>query len=175
MADDFVRPNGIAFSSDERHLYLVRHSRATTSAAFGVVDDASLTAGEVFARCDSGSSTDCGSTDLVVSGLRLTMDCTASTQTALCSGNSTFPRSCLNLTFGGRKGNDLFITATSSLYAVRPHVTGVRYPASQRPSPILPTVFDRARSRPRLGMCGNARGPKLDPSWFLTGLKRIPR
>ena len=37
-----------------------------------------------------------------------------------------------NLTFGGPKRNDLFITATSSLYTLRLNTTGARYPAGHR-------------------------------------------
>jgi gluconolactonase len=37
-----------------------------------------------------------------------------------------------NLTFGGPKRNDLFITATSSVYSLRLNITGARYPPAAR-------------------------------------------
>jgi gluconolactonase len=42
------------------------------------------------------------------------------------------PEVVSNLTFGGPKRNDLYITATSSVYSVRLNTTGARYPAGAR-------------------------------------------
>ncbi|MDF3018500.1 MAG: gluconolactonase, partial [Thermomicrobiales bacterium] len=60
VADDFARPNGIAFSPDERFLY-VSDTGATHGAdgprhirRFTVNDDATLPGGEVFATCTAG-------------------------------------------------------------------------------------------------------------------------
>ena len=61
VADDFVRPNGLAFSPDERRLYVAdtgasqstdgpRHIRV-----FDVDDDGRLSGGEVFAECTGGA------------------------------------------------------------------------------------------------------------------------
>src|SRR6185437_2306028 len=60
VADDFVRPNGLAFSPDERRLYIAdtgashvpngpRHIRV-----FAVAEDGALSGGEVFATCTAG-------------------------------------------------------------------------------------------------------------------------
>jgi gluconolactonase len=127
VADDFVRPNGLAFSADERQLYIVdtreRHIRR-----FDVAPDATLTGGAVFAGCDAGS----------FDGLRLDglgriwaaahdgLHCFDPDGTLL--GKLHLPEIVSNLTFGGPKRNDLFITATSSLYAIRLNVAGARYP-----------------------------------------------
>ena len=43
-------------------------------------------------------------------------------------GKLHIPEIVSNLTFGGPKRNDLFITATSSLYCLRLNITGARYP-----------------------------------------------
>jgi gluconolactonase len=43
-------------------------------------------------------------------------------------GKLHIPEIVSNLTFGGAKRNDLFITATSSVYRLRLKVTGGRYP-----------------------------------------------
>jgi gluconolactonase len=131
VAEDFVRPNGIAFSSDERELYIVdtreRHIRR-----FEVAQDATLTGGDVFASCGAGS----------FDGLRLDglgriwaaahdgLHCFDPDGTLL--GKLHLPEITSNMTFGGPKRNDLFITATSSLYALRLNVTGARYPSPTR-------------------------------------------
>ncbi len=48
-------------------------------------------------------------------------------------GKLHLPEIVSNLTFGGLKRNDLFITASGSVYSLRANVTGARYPsASQR-------------------------------------------
>jgi gluconolactonase len=131
VADDFVRPNGLAFSADERQLYVVdtreRHIRR-----FEVTPDATLSGGAVFATCDAGS----------FDGLRLDalgriwaaahdgLHCFDPDGTLL--GKLHLPEIVSNLTFGGPKRNDLYITATSSLYAVRLNVVGARYPPLSR-------------------------------------------
>ena len=53
VADDFVRPNGLAFSADESQLYIV-DTRARHIRRFGVSGEGGLTGGEVFA--DAGES-----------------------------------------------------------------------------------------------------------------------
>ena len=128
MADDFVRPNGLAFSADERQLYIVdtRHKHIRR---FDVEDEVRLTGGEVFATCDAGS----------FDGIRLDdagriwaaahdgLHCFDPDGTLL--GKLHIPEIVSNLTFGGPKRNDLFITATSSVYSLRLNLCGVRYPA----------------------------------------------
>jgi gluconolactonase len=127
VADDFVRPNGLAFSADERQLYIV-DTRQKHIRLFDVADDGTLSGGRVFATCDAGS----------FDGLRL--DASGRIWAAAHDGVHCFhpdgallgklrlPEVVANLTFGGPKRNDLFITATSSLYCVRLNTTGVRYP-----------------------------------------------
>jgi gluconolactonase len=126
-ADDFVRPNGLAFSLDERQLYIVdtRHKHIRV---FDVASDGILSGGQVFATCDAGT----------FDGIRLDeagrvwaaahdgVHCFDSDGTLL--GKLRIPEIVSNLTFGGAKRNDLFITATSSVYRLRLKVTGGRYP-----------------------------------------------
>ena len=126
LADDFVRPNGLAFSADERHLYIV-DTRQKHIRRFDVAGDR-LLAGEVFATCDAGS----------FDGIRL--DEVGRIWAAAHDGVHCFdpdgallgklhiPEIVSNLTFGGLKRNDLFITATSSVYSLRLNVCGVREP-----------------------------------------------
>jgi gluconolactonase len=127
VADDFDRPNGLAFSADERHLYIVdtpgKHIRR-----FDVRDDGTLSGGEVFGTCDAG----------VFDGVRVDnagrlwiaahdgLHCFDSDGTLI--GKLRVPEVVSNLTFGGVKRNHLFITASSSLYTLRVNFAGVRYP-----------------------------------------------
>ena len=130
VADDFDRPNGLAFSADERTLYIVGHAGASTSAGSTLPPTATSPA----ARCSPPATA--GSFD----GLRLDDDragsgpppttaCTASRRTAPSSASCTCPRSWPNLTFGGPRRNELFITASTSVYALNVNVNGVAYPA----------------------------------------------
>ena len=137
VADDFVRPNGLAFSGDERQLYIAdsrEHHIRRFDVAAGAdgADGPTLTGGEVFATCDAGT----------FDGLRLDelgriwaaahdgLHCFDPDGTLV--GKLHVPEIVSNLTFGGPKRNDLFITATSSLYSIRLNVTGMRYPPLAR-------------------------------------------
>jgi gluconolactonase len=127
VTDDFERPNGLAFSLDERELYIV-DSRTTHLRRFHVAGDGTLSGGEVFAACDAGN----------FDGVRLDdagriwaaaddgVHCFDPDGTLI--GKLHIPEEVANLTFGGPKRNDLYITATSSLYCLRLKVTGGRYP-----------------------------------------------
>lgn len=127
VADDFDRPNGLAFSLDERRLY-ISDSRRGHLRVFDVAEDGTLSGGEIFATCDAGT----------FDGIRLDhagriwvaahdgVHCFDPDGTLI--GKLRLPEIAANLTFGGPKRNDMYITATSSLYAVRLTVTGARYP-----------------------------------------------
>lgn len=132
VADDFVRPNGLAFSPDEKILYVVdtgathvddgpRHIRA-----FKVGENGSLSGGEVFATCTSG----------LFDGLRLDesgriwtsagdgVHCYDSDGTLI--GKILVPEAVANVVFGGVKRNRLYICATTSLYAIMLPVNGAK-------------------------------------------------
>jgi gluconolactonase len=131
-ADDFVRPNGLAFSPDERILYVAdtgathvedgpRHIRR-----FRVADDGRLDGGEVFAVCTAG----------LFDGFRLDIDgriWTSAGDGVHCYdpdgtliGKVRVPETVANVAFGGPKRNRLYICATTSLYAIYLTVNGVR-------------------------------------------------
>jgi gluconolactonase len=134
VADDFVKPNGLAFSPDESILYIAdsgfshdpdgpHHIRA-----FDVGDDGKLRNGRVFAEVSPG----------VPDGFRVDIEgnvwtscqdgviCIAPDGTAL--GKIRISTMVANLTFGGPRRNRLFITATKSLYALYVATTGVQTP-----------------------------------------------
>ncbi len=123
MTHDMVMPNGLAFSLDETALYIV--DTGSTQGAeypnhirrFDVTDDG-LAGGEVF----------CTSAAQLFDGLRLDstgnlwcaegdgVHCYAPDGTLI--GRIVLPERAANLTFGGRDGGWLLITATTSLYRV---------------------------------------------------------
>lgn len=115
VADDFAQPNGLAFSLDERTLYVVdserRHLRS-----FSVDDDGRLHGGDVFAK---------GSFD----GFRVddegrlwapaadSLHCYHPDGTLL--GAIALPEVSANVAFGGARRNRLFIAGTTCLYSIR--------------------------------------------------------
>jgi gluconolactonase len=130
VADDFEKPNGLAFSLDERRLY-VSDTGATHRPdgphhmrVFAVGDDGRLSGGEVFAECTAG----------LFDGFRLDeagnvwgsaedgVHCLAPDGTLL--GMIRVPEVVANVAFGGPRRNRLFITATSGLYAVHLAIAG---------------------------------------------------
>jgi len=133
VVDDFHQPNGLAFSPDETSLYvadsgashdgsLPRHIRV-----FDVVADG-LANGREFAVIDNG----------IPDGIRVDADgnlwssagdgvhCFAPDGTRL--GKVLVPEPVANLCFGGARRNRLFMTATTSLYAVYLTVSGAQHP-----------------------------------------------
>jgi gluconolactonase len=127
VADDFVRPNGLAFSGDELTLYIVdtsaRHIRR-----FDVSDGGRLSGGEVFAECTAGTFDGIRVDDAgrVWAAAHDGLHCFAPDGTLI--GKLHVPEIVANLTFGGIKRNHLYITASSSLYGIRVNINGVRYP-----------------------------------------------
>jgi gluconolactonase len=130
-ADDFDRPNGLAFSLDERRLY-VADTRANHLRVFDVADDATLSGGEVVATCTVGA----------FDGLRLDdagriwisagdgVHCYDPDGTLV--GKVRVPETVANLVFGGRRRNHLFVCATTSVYAILLSVTAAPWPPGSR-------------------------------------------
>lgn len=135
VADDFVQPNGLAFSPDERWLYVVdtgathveggpRHIRRLRVQDGG----ATLAGGEVFAESTAG----------LFDGLRVDVHgnlwtsaadgvhCYAPDGTLL--GKVRVPEVVANVCFGGAKGNRLFVCATTGVYAVYLNTRGAGRP-----------------------------------------------
>ncbi|MBE1497782.1 gluconolactonase [Amycolatopsis lexingtonensis] len=129
VADDFSRPNGLAFSADESLLYIADTRQDPSHLrVFRVGPDGTLAGGEIFATSDAGG----------FDGVRVDADgrvwaaahdglhCFDPDGTRI--GKLRIPEICSNLTFGGARRNELFITASSSVYTLRVNVNGARYP-----------------------------------------------
>jgi gluconolactonase len=134
VSGDMVKPNGLAFSPDERILY-VADSGASHDldgpheiVAFDVTDDGALRNRRVFAVVEPG----------VPDGLRVDVDGNVWTSAAdgvhcitpdgQLIGTVRVPETVTNLTFGGPKRNRLFITAGGSIYAVFVGTRGAQRP-----------------------------------------------
>ncbi|HET6485777.1 MAG TPA: SMP-30/gluconolactonase/LRE family protein [Spirochaetia bacterium] len=134
VADDFERPNGLAFSPDESILYVSDTSHADRPGgpphirAFSVKDGKTLTGGRVFADMRQGRS----------DGFRLDTD--GNIWTSAGAGVHCYtpagdlvvripiPEAVSNVAFGGPKRNRLFITGFTSLYSIFLGVNGVQRP-----------------------------------------------
>jgi gluconolactonase len=126
-ADGLDRPNGLAFSPDERVLYVTDSGRGDLR-AFAVGGAGALSGGDVVAECTAG----------VFDGVRVDtagrlwaaaadgVHCLAPDGTLL--GRLRLPETTANLVFGGPRRNRLFVTATTSVYSVLLSVTGATRP-----------------------------------------------
>lgn len=130
VTTDFACPNGLAFSLDEQTLYIADSGGTRYASgehhirAFSVSADGKLSGGDVFAECEEG----------VFDGFRLDtqgriwtsakdgVHCYHPDGTLL--GKIFVPEEVSNVCFGGPKRNRLFITASTSVYAVLLPTTG---------------------------------------------------
>ena len=132
VATDFVQPNGLCFSPDEKRLYVADSGYPPAYVrVFDVTADNTLANGRVFCeiatgvpdgiRCDRHgnlfSSAGDGVQIFSPDGTRL--------------GKILVPETPANLCFGGAAGDELYITAQTSLYHVRLTTTGAGYPGPQ--------------------------------------------
>jgi len=126
LADDFERPNGLAFSPSERILYVDdtprRHVRA-----FDVLADGTLANGRAFAEMQSPAS---GGPDGMKLDVQGNLYVTGAGGTWLFDpdghhlGTLVTPEQPANLAFGGADRRTLYITARTSVYRVRTRLPG---------------------------------------------------
>lgn len=134
MLTDFECPNGLAFSPDEKRLYVAetgtmfnadaeRHIRA-----FDVGDDGKLHGGDVFHVVNPGFA----------DGIRVDTDGNIWSSAGdgvhclnpdgVLLGKILIPETVSNLCFGGRAKHRLFITATTSIYSIFLNREGMQRP-----------------------------------------------
>jgi gluconolactonase len=128
---EVARPNGLAFSPDERLLYVVESGASPRIIrAFDVADDGRLSNNRVFIRCEEGERPDGFRVDVDgnlwcgwgmgpgLDGVRI-FD-----PTGKPIGHIHLPERAANLCFGGRHRMRLFIAASKSLYSVYVNTQG---------------------------------------------------
>ena len=133
VAVSLKKKNGLAFSLDEQQLFIVdTRQNPSHIRLFDVGDEGSLSGGEIFATCNFGK----------FDGIRL--DSEGRVWAAAWDGVHCFapdghligklllPEPVSNLTFGGPKLNQLFITAGRSVYTLRVTFNGARYSSRSR-------------------------------------------
>lgn len=134
VASDFVKPNGLAFSPDEKRLYVSdtagshdphgnHHVRV-----FDVIDGKTLANGRLFVEISPG----------LPDGFRFDHNgylyisskdsIQVYTEDREKLGRILVPETVSNCTFGGAEKNQLFITAGTSLYAITLNTCGIQKP-----------------------------------------------
>ena len=132
VCDDFIKPNGLAFSPDESLLYVVDTGRTHGAEnpahmrVFYVSPEGKLSNSRVFADCTNG----------LFDGFRLDTEgriWTSAGDGVHCYhpdgtliGKILIPEVVANVCFGGPKRERLFICATTSLYSVRLFTNGAK-------------------------------------------------
>ncbi len=140
VIDDFTQPNGLAFSPDEKRLYIVdsglTHGGSAHIRVFDVdVAAGRLSNGRVFAEDFAPGFTD---------GLRLDIEGNVWTSMGWADpqedgvrcyapdgdliGKIHLPETCANLCFGGLLRNRLFMCASTSVYALYVNTQGAAIP-----------------------------------------------
>ncbi len=135
VTDDFACPNGLCFSPDESFLYVAETASMFDAAAdrhirrFAVADDGkSLGAGDLFYRVDVGCADGfrCDSDGNLWTSAGDGVHCLSPEGDLL--GKILIPETVSNVCFGGRAKARLFMTGTTSLYAVFLNRNGVQAP-----------------------------------------------
>lgn len=128
LVDDFDKPNGLCLSADEALLFVNDTNRAHIR-VFEVGPGGALGGGRVWAALSGGG-------EGVADGMKLDRDgnlyCCGPggihvfAPDAACLGVLGLPEKVANFTWGGAERRTLFITASTSLYALETLVPGMR-------------------------------------------------
>jgi gluconolactonase len=134
VATDFDKPNGLAFSPDETHLYIADSAitdgpgKNSHIRRFTVNDNGTLSGGEVFATTvgiPDGMRVDIAGNLWASAGAKIDVYAPDATLLGQITG---FPAPVTNLAFGGAEGTQLFVTAGGSLYALETTIRGAPTP-----------------------------------------------
>jgi len=128
------RPNGLAFSPDEKTLYVIESQFDERAIyAFDVADGAKLANGRMIVKCAKEETPDGFRVDIdgnlwcgwgmgsaALDGVRIF------TPQGQPIGHIELPERCANVCFGGPKRNRLFMAASHSLYALYVNTQGAK-------------------------------------------------
>lgn len=126
LVDDFERPNGLAFSPDEKILYVDDTERHHIR-CFDVLPDGNITNGRIFIelppkanRPDGMKVDESGNVySTGIAGISII------NPEGRSLGQILVPEIPANLTFGGKDRKTLYITARTSIYRLRLNVAGI--------------------------------------------------
>jgi gluconolactonase len=133
VADDFVQPNGLAFSPDEKRIYIVdtgkTHKKDMASfhmRVFDLAPDGKLKNGRIFAECRPGAFDGfrVDEAENIWTSAGDGVHCIHRDGTLL--GKIKMPEGPANLTFGAPGLNRLYIAAKTSLYSVDVRARGAK-------------------------------------------------
>ena len=129
LVKDFVRPNGITFSPDEKKLY-IDDSQESHIRVFDVNPDGTLTNGRIFAELKDPNKK--GVPDGMKTDIQGNIYSTGPGGVWVFSpagnllGTIEVPEAATNLAWGDSDSKTLYITAGKSLYRIRLKIAGVR-------------------------------------------------
>ena len=125
VARDFIKPNGLAFSPDEKVLY-VADTELGHIRAFDVNADGSITNSRIFLHVErpDGFRVDLAGS-LYISAMKFVE---VFDRTGQKLGEITLPERPANVAFGDPDRQTLYICARTGLYRARVNVPGVRMP-----------------------------------------------
>lgn len=132
VATDFNCPNGLAFSPDETTLYIADTGRMFSNDARHIrkftVNGAKLADGDVFHTVSPGAADGfrCDTDGNLWTSAADGVHCLSPQGDIL--GKILVPETVSNICFGGRAKHQLFITATTSLYAITLNRYGAQQP-----------------------------------------------
>ena len=134
VISDFEYPNGLAFSPDERILYVANTREVMHIRAFDVEPDGSVTNGRVFADMSSDEP------DGVPDGMKVDVEgrvyctgpggCWVFDPSGDLLGVVRLPEIPANCAWGGQDNRIMFFTARTSVYSMRMRTPGTRVPCA---------------------------------------------
>ncbi|WP_088242296.1 SMP-30/gluconolactonase/LRE family protein [Calothrix rhizosoleniae] len=129
LNQEMVRPNGIAFSPDEKKLY-VSDSKKLHIRVFDVKADGTLTNGKVFAELPGPK--DKGVPDGMKVDIKGNIYCSGSggiwifLPTGELLNKIAVPKAVTNLAWGGKNYQTLYITAGEAIYRIPLNIAGIQ-------------------------------------------------
>lgn len=129
VADDFLRPNGLAFSPDEKKLYIDDSSERRHIRVFDVRPDGTLTKGKIFYDMNVKKP---GSPDGMKIDVLGHVYCTGARGVWVFNeegghlGTILMPEQPSNCAWGDKDRRTLYITAQTSVYQIRVNKPGIK-------------------------------------------------